>query len=135
MGSGKILCAAAIAWLALSCAAQTKPQTADAFRKAPPSFEANQGQTDGRVKFLSRGPRYTLFLTSTESVLETRGGAKKAPAVLRVTLLGANPQTLLSGADELPGRSNYLIGNDPSRLAHGRKALLQSPLRRCVSGY
>jgi hypothetical protein len=28
------------------------------------SFEANKGQTDEKVKFLSRGSGYTLFLTS-----------------------------------------------------------------------
>ena len=33
------------------------------------SFEANKGQTDEKVKFLSRGSGYTLFLTSTEAVL------------------------------------------------------------------
>src|SRR5258707_6185070 len=32
----------------------------------PMSFEANQGQTDGEVKFLSRGRGYTLFLTPTQ---------------------------------------------------------------------
>ncbi len=32
-------------------------------------------QTDGRVKFLSRGNGYTLFLTSSEAVLSlSRGG-------------------------------------------------------------
>src|SRR5579863_2091963 len=29
----------------------------------PLSFEANQGQTDSEVRFLSRGKGYTLFLT------------------------------------------------------------------------
>src|SRR6266404_5104641 len=37
--------------------------------KLPMSFEANQGQTDSQVKFLSRGRGYTLFLTSTQAVL------------------------------------------------------------------
>lgn len=32
------------------------------------SFEANHGQTDPKVKFLSRGKGYGLFLTSTEAV-------------------------------------------------------------------
>jgi hypothetical protein len=35
----------------------------------PLSFEANAGQTDSRVKFLSRDPGYSLFLTSDEAVL------------------------------------------------------------------
>jgi hypothetical protein len=40
-----------------------------AYGKLPLSFELNQGQTDRRVKFLSRGSGYSLFLTSDEAVL------------------------------------------------------------------
>src|ERR1019366_6999375 len=36
--------------------------------QVPLSFEANQGQTDGVVKFFSRGDGYALFLTQTEAV-------------------------------------------------------------------
>ena len=35
----------------------------------PLSFDANQGQTDSAVRYLSRGNGYSLFLTSTEAVL------------------------------------------------------------------
>src|SRR2546428_13942938 len=47
----------------------TKPQVMAAYGKLPLSFEANQGQTEPQVKFLSRGRGYTLFLTHTEAVL------------------------------------------------------------------
>lgn len=40
--------------------------------RLPLSFEANQGQTDGRVRYLARGEGYSLFLTSTEAVLALR---------------------------------------------------------------
>ena len=43
------------------------------YAKLPLSFEANQGQTDARVKFLSRGPGYTLFLTGDGVALELQG--------------------------------------------------------------
>src|SRR5256885_1733993 len=43
------------------------------YGKLPLSFEANRGQTDPQVKFLSRGPGYTVFLTSTEAVLTLHG--------------------------------------------------------------
>ena len=39
---------------------------------APLSFEANQGQTNPSVNFISHGPGYTLFLTSTEAVFTFR---------------------------------------------------------------
>ena len=39
------------------------------YSKLPLAFENNEGQTDSRVKFLSRGAGYTLFLTADEAVL------------------------------------------------------------------
>jgi hypothetical protein len=44
-------------------------RVAETYGKLPLSFEANQGQTDSDVKFLSRGSGYSLFLTSNEAVL------------------------------------------------------------------
>src|SRR6266849_4728058 len=43
-------------------------------RELPLSFEANCGQADRQVKFISRGNGYALFLTATEAVLELRDG-------------------------------------------------------------
>jgi hypothetical protein len=40
--------------------------------KLPGGFEANQGQADPEVRFLSRNSSYSLFLTSTEAVLSLR---------------------------------------------------------------
>ena len=96
------------------------------YGKLPLSFEANQGQSDNRVKFLSRGRGYTLFLTGTEAVLALnqpqrtprtrRESFMPSSAVqLRLRLLGANPQPEMRGLEELPGKSNYFIGNDPSK--------------------
>src|SRR6266853_6360602 len=48
----------------------------DSYGKLPLSFEANHGQADGQVKFLSRTGGYTLFLTGDEAVLALRGTAK-----------------------------------------------------------
>jgi hypothetical protein len=84
-------------------------------------FEPNQGQTDARVKYLSRGLGYSLFLTSSEAVLALRKSAaqrkssKTAPEVLRIGLVGANSQARVEGEEKLSGRSNYLIGNDPKK--------------------
>ena len=36
-------------------------------------------------------------------------------AVVRMKLVGANPSPRVSGLEELPGKSNYFIGNDPSQ--------------------
>ena len=87
------------------------------FGQLPLSFEVNQGQTDPRVKFFSRGNGYSMFLTSGEAVLALRPQASRSAdsasqAVLRMTLVGANPSPRVSGLDELPGKINYLAGPD-----------------------
>src|SRR5581483_7463034 len=48
---------------------QPRRKLISSYGKLPLSFEANQGQTDSRVGFLSRGEGYHLYLTSTEAVL------------------------------------------------------------------
>ncbi len=96
-------------------------RTAAGYAKIPLSFETNQGQSDGQVKFLSRGDGYQLFLTSTSAVfqLRTPAGTKSAPAVFRMELLDANRNARISGADQLPGVANYFIGNDPKKWRSG----------------
>ena len=82
--------------------------------KLPLAFERNQGQTSSQVKFLARGQGYTLFLTSGEAVLALHNASPKS-GVLRMKLLGANPASDVSGMDEMPGKSNYFIGNDAKK--------------------
>src|SRR5262249_33666652 len=48
---------------------ETRQRVVQEYGKLPLSFEANQGQVDGRVKFLSRGPGYQLFLLPDKAVL------------------------------------------------------------------
>jgi len=90
-------------------------------RDLPPAFEANRGQADARVRFLSRGAGGTLYLTEDESILVLHGaraggecGTDRA-GIARVRLLGENPAPKIVALDELPGRSNYFTGNDPRR--------------------
>jgi hypothetical protein len=110
---------------------KTQGKSLESYGKLPLSFEANQGQTDSRVKFLSRGNGYTLFLTGDEAVFLVRGKASdvaspgsrqmpativpRASAVLRMKLVKSNPAVKVTGADELPGKSNYFIGDDPKK--------------------
>ena len=35
--------------------------------------------------------------------------------MVRMKLVGANPQAKVDGLDELPGKSNYFVGNDPKK--------------------
>src|SRR5713101_2235575 len=60
---------------------KAQAKTLDSYGKLPLSFEANHGQADGRVKFLSRTGGYTLFLTADEAVLamlSKKANGKKA---------------------------------------------------------
>ena len=95
------------------------------YGRLPLAFERNQGQSDSRVAFLSRGRGYTLFLTEDEAVLEMRNApaSSKLPTsshaissgLVRMTLVGAKSGTTAVGEDELPGKSNYFIGNNPDK--------------------
>jgi hypothetical protein len=139
------------------------------YRKIPLTFEMNRGQVDNRVRFLSRGHGYTIFLTSGEAVLSLRQGItnryprsqgrvgvgfnslapwssptqnlayllRPTPTIpvnqareqswtstvaemhpqlaVRMRLVGANLIPNITGLNELPGRSNYLVGRDPGR--------------------
>jgi len=99
----------------------------------PLSFEVNEGQTDEKIKFLSRGPGYDLFLTPTEAVFNLRRPQVHHPdnfepaflrdgvssvteqksSVFRLKMIDANDKSRVDGENELPGKINYLIGNDP----------------------
>ena len=68
--------------------ASTRARVAQEFGKLPMRFEANTGQSDRNVKFLSRGSGYTLFLTSNEAVLSLKSQERRD--VLRMQLKGSN---------------------------------------------
>ena len=95
-----------------------------AYSHLPLIFEPNQGQSDPQVKFLAPGSGYGLFLTTDEAVLALqpsvvgRPSSAKKLAVVRMKLAGANANPSLNGTDQLPGKSNYFIGNDPARWHH-----------------
>jgi uncharacterized protein (TIGR03437 family) len=93
----------------------------EALLRAPLNFEANQGQTDSQVRFLSHGDGYSLFLTSHEAVFALRppAGSKVPPSVFRMELLRANREAQVTGADRLPGVANYYVGSDPKKWRSG----------------
>jgi hypothetical protein len=90
----------------------------ETYGRIPMSFEANRGQTDESVNFLARGAGYALFLKPTEAVFALHradASTRKAPTALRMKLVGANADAKADGVDELAGRVNYFVGDDPVR--------------------
>jgi len=75
------------------------------------AFEANKGQMDPRVRYMSRGAGYALFLTDDESVLTLSRGKSRSAAVLRTRLAGASPRRA-RGEALLPGRVNIYKGSE-----------------------
>jgi hypothetical protein len=106
-----------------------------AYGKLPLHFETNRGQTDASVDFLAHGNGYTVFLTRDNATVLLCARSVEDPALsqakpgsgdhsksasppatsLRLALTGANPHAEVEALDAQPGKSNYLIGNDPSR--------------------
>jgi len=133
------------------CTAQTTPpsriapqnpnltyQVQSNYGHLPLAFEANKGQTDSSVKFLSRGTGYSVFLTSggmvltlrpTQSVtLPTASGTtskgqpashtasnRSADTVITFNLVGAASNSRAVGEDPMSTKVNYFIGNDPKK--------------------
>ena len=81
--------------------------------------QMNSSQSDSAIKFVARGSGYTLFLDSAGATLALRTPAHAGSAArtesLSMKLAGASPSARIAGADLLPGKSNYFIGNDRSK--------------------
>jgi hypothetical protein len=92
---------------------RTVPSAAAAYGQLPLTFEINEGQAAPQDNFLCHGSGYSLALTPTRAVLGLDNHA--ATNVLSLQLVGANPSAQPVGQDLLITRSNYFIGNDPSK--------------------
>lgn len=107
------------------------------YGKLPLHFEPNVGQADGQAKFMARGKGYSLSLAPAEAVLTVgewqRNLKISAPLLparfnyvssspvhqVRIKLLNASANARISGLERLPGKTNYLFGNDPGKWRTG----------------
>ncbi len=81
----------------------------ETYYRLPLRFEPNLGQSNPSVKFLSRGFGGTLFLNSTDAVLQL------GKSTVRIRLAGANRASRIEGLEPLPGKSNYFFGSNPGQ--------------------
>jgi uncharacterized repeat protein (TIGR01451 family) len=108
--------------LSLLPPSHAKPDVRALLGQLPLIFEPNQGQADPRVKFLARGAGYSLFLDNSGAILGLPSGHSapgRSEHFVRMKLAGANPAAVSAGGEPLPGKSNYLIGNDPQQWHRG----------------
>lgn len=103
----------------------TRLQVEASYGRLPLSFEPNRGQTDPRVKFISRAGNRMLWLTADEAVLAVSrprravspdaklaagSNDQTVPAVLRMKFAGANRNARVSGESRQSGTVNYFGG-------------------------
>ena len=101
---------------------QLRQQAMHKIAGLPLYFEVNRGQVDPSVRYLARSGRYSLFLTNDAAVFSLIGGevhkslsptgaSRLTESAVRVRLVGANPHPEVEGLEPLPGRVNYLVGD------------------------
>ena len=102
---------------------RAKPDARALLGQLPMIFEPNQGQADPSVKFLAHGAGFSLFLDENGALLDVQtgraSGAGRSERLVRMKLVGANLNATTAGSDPLPGKSNYIIGNDPQKWHSG----------------
>ena len=84
----------------------------------PLYFEADQGQANVPAQFIARGHDYQFLISPAEAQIVLRKTAAESAAV-RMQFVGANAQAQIRGDAELPGKINYLTGNDPAQWRTG----------------
>jgi hypothetical protein len=93
---------------------------ADYLGALPLAFEPNRGQTSDPVKYVAHGSHYNVFFTPSETVLVLGASSRIKPTenreanpadILRMRLAGTIASPDFVAAEQLPGKSNYLIGS------------------------
>lgn len=78
-------------------------------------FEPNRGQAAPEVRYLARGPGYTVYLTADEVVLRpSNAGEPRASAPLRMRLHDGGKEPRIEAREALPGSTHYLRGGNRS---------------------
>lgn len=98
--------------------AATRARVKAEYARLPLSFE--QAPEGSDIQYLSRGSGYAVYLTGSGTTLALRQPATSRteagrPAILKMRLVSGNPDASMAALNELPGKSNYFIGNDPSK--------------------
>ena len=105
----------------LACGSSVSPGAPSVSPRAalsglPLSFEPNIGQAAADAQFVAHGAAYAIALTEQGAKLSLgNAGAGKSPDEIQLRVQGARTTTKPTPEEALPGRVNFLIGNDPSK--------------------
>lgn len=129
--SVKILFASALAAVLGGVAAQS--QTAMDAGSLPLYFEPGRGQAGITAPFAAHGLNSEFFITATNAqfVLRKPSGEMAAAGM---TFLGAMPTAQIVGEAEMPGKINYLLGDDPSKWQSGVPAFARVRVENIYPG-
>src|SRR5579871_1158682 len=100
----------------------SKPDAGAILGQLPMIFEPNLGQADAQTKFVAHAAGYGLSFDGSGAVLSLRAPSTDGQARLKsvhMKLVGANSSIDVAGVNALPGKSNYLVGNDPQKWHRG----------------
>jgi Beta-propeller repeat len=85
----------------------------DAYARLPLSFVENAGQLDRPVRYYAQGQGFGFYFTRKEALLSFQR-SKRRGAALALGFRGASPAATLSAHAGLPGKVNYLLGDEPA---------------------
>lgn len=89
------------------------------FHTLPLGFEANMGQLDSDIKFISRARSFDLFLTSEGATITLKAQGTqhscRRSLMLRMRLLRPCSQMQIAGEGETAAKANYFIGSFPEK--------------------
>ncbi|MCU0292226.1 MAG: SBBP repeat-containing protein [Thermoanaerobaculaceae bacterium] len=111
-GQGKPLAAAIVVVLLAGTGFASEGRLEASFGTLPLAFEANQGQAESGVRYLARGPGFTIFLSGHGAQIALRAG-ESGSEILGMRLEGAAPSAPVAGEVLLPGVSHYFLGRSP----------------------
>lgn len=148
--SGLVVALLLVAWAAAgeSTTAKTSPQAM--LGQLPFYFESNRGQFGEAFPFVARGQACQFFVGPAEAVLvlarsqSAPSSEDRIPRVpsadrrttrqVRLVFSGASPCAVVSGDHPLPGRANYLLGNDPGGWRTGVPLFAKARVRELYPG-
>lgn len=97
------------AWAGVDAKAKVRAS----YGKLPLAFEDLKARPQGKMRFVSRGSGRAIWLGGAEIGLSLKNGPKRD--LISMELKGADAAARALCLEKLPGKSNYLIGDDPGR--------------------